>query len=110
MSCYFIKKEGSIFPVTIFTLGKFNLFDSIIVIDNVTRETIKILVTAEIKSDKKLVLRYLIIPFMKADITAIPRPLPDTIKISTSSLRLLKYCATINVLQSLVMPTPIPGK
>lgn len=37
-----------------------------------------------------------------------PSPLPDTMKISTNSLLLLKYCATISVLQSLVIPTPIP--
>lgn len=47
-------------------------------------------------------------PFMKADMTAIPKPLPETMKISTSSLLRLKYCATINVLQSLVILTPIP--
>ena len=45
---------------------------------------------------------------MNADMTAIPRPLPDTIKISTNSRRLLKYWATISVEQSRVMPTPIP--
>lgn len=47
-------------------------------------------------------------PLMNADMTAIPRPLPDTIKISTNSRRLLKYWATISVEQSRVMPTPIP--
>jgi hypothetical protein len=47
-------------------------------------------------------------PLMKADITAIPRPLPETMKISTNSRRLLKYCATISVEQSRVIPTPIP--
>lgn len=46
--------------------------------------------------------------FIKIDITNIPEPLPETMKISTKSRRFLKYCATINVEQSLVMPTPIP--
>jgi len=51
---------------------------------------------------------YVIAPFMKADIIAMPKPLPETIKISTNSLFLLKYWATISVLQSRVIPTPIP--
>lgn len=51
---------------------------------------------------------YVIAPFIKADMIAIPKPLPETIKISTSSLFLLKYWATISVLQSRVIPTPIP--
>ena len=40
----------------------------------------------------------------------IPRPLPDTINISTNSRLLLKYCATISVEQSLVKLTPTPVK
>lgn len=55
-------------------------------------------------------LTYVIAPFIKADMTAIPNPLPDTMKISTNSLFLLKYCATISVLQSRVIPTPIPAR
>lgn len=47
-------------------------------------------------------------PFMKLDMTAMPIPLPDTMNISTNSRLRLKYCATINVEQSLVIPTPIP--
>lgn len=47
-------------------------------------------------------------PLINADIIAIPSPLPDTMNISTNSLRLLKYWATISVEQSLVMPTPTP--
>lgn len=47
---------------------------------------------------------------MNADMTAMPSPLPDTMKISTNSRLLLKYCATINVEQSLVRPTPTPEK
>lgn len=47
---------------------------------------------------------------MKVDMTAMPSPLPDTINISTNSRLRLKYCATIRVEQSLVMPTPIPEK
>lgn len=42
---------------------------------------------------------------INADIKAIPAPLPDTIKISTNSRLRLKYCATINVEQSRVIPT-----
>lgn len=41
---------------------------------------------------------------INADIKAIPAPLPDTIKISTNSRLRLKYCATINVEQSRVIP------
>lgn len=51
---------------------------------------------------------YLIAPLMKVDMTAMPSPLPLTMKISTSSRRLLKYCATISVEQSRVRPTPTP--
>lgn len=47
-------------------------------------------------------------PLINADITAIPKPLPLTINISTNSLRRLKYWATINVEQSRVIPTPTP--
>lgn len=47
-------------------------------------------------------------PLMKLDMTAMPIPLPDTMNISTNSRFRLKYCATISVEQSLVMPTPIP--
>jgi len=47
-------------------------------------------------------------PLMKLDITAMPIPLPETMNISTNSRFRLKYCATISVEQSLVMPTPIP--
>lgn len=54
--------------------------------------------------------QYLMAPSIKVDITAMPIPLPDTMKISTNSRLRLKYCATINVEQSLVMPTPIPEK
>lgn len=46
--------------------------------------------------------------FINIDITNIPEPLPDTIKISTKSRLFLKYCATISVEQSLVIPTPMP--
>lgn len=53
-------------------------------------------------------IEYLIAPFINADITAIPNPLPLTIKISTNSRRLLKYWATIKVEQSRVIPTPTP--
>ena len=49
-------------------------------------------------------------PLMKADIKEIPKPLPDTTIISTNSLLLLKYCPTIKVLESLVIPTPIPKR
>lgn len=45
---------------------------------------------------------------MNADITTMPNPLPDTIKISTNSRFRLKYCATINVEQSRLIPTPTP--
>lgn len=45
---------------------------------------------------------------MNDDMMAMPRPLPDTMKISTNSLRRLKYWATINVEQSRVIPTPTP--
>lgn len=51
---------------------------------------------------------YLMAPFINVDMTAMPRPLPLTMNISTSSRRLLKYCATISVEQSLVKPTPTP--
>lgn len=51
---------------------------------------------------------YLIAPCIQADIIEIPRPLPDTINISTNSLLLLKYWATIKVEQSLVKLTPTP--
>lgn len=44
---------------------------------------------------------------MNADIEDMPNPLPETMKISTNSLRRLKYWPTINILQSLVIPTPI---
>jgi len=55
-----------------------------------------------------IVITYLIAPLMKLDMTAMPIPLPDTMNISTNSRFRLKYCATISVEQSLVMPTPIP--
>ena len=42
------------------------------------------------------------------DMTEIPIPEPDTRNISTNSLLLLKYCPTISVAVSLVMPTPTP--
>lgn len=48
------------------------------------------------------------VDLMNDDMMAMPRPLPETINISTSSLRRLKYCATISVEQSRVIPTPIP--
>lgn len=51
---------------------------------------------------------YPIVLLMMTDIVAIPRPLPDTMKISTNSRRRLKYWATIRVEQSRVMPTPMP--
>jgi hypothetical protein len=51
---------------------------------------------------------YLMAPLMKLDMTAMPMPLPDTMNISTNSRLRLKYCATISVEQSRVMPTPIP--
>lgn len=47
---------------------------------------------------------------MQADMTAMPSPLPATMKISTSSRRRLKYWATIRVEQSRVKPTPTPKK
>lgn len=53
-------------------------------------------------------LLYLIAPLMKVDITAMPKPLPLTMNISTSSRLLLKYWATISVEQSRVNPTPTP--
>lgn len=55
-----------------------------------------------------IIVTYLIAPLMKLDMTAMPIPLPDTMNISTNSRFRLKYCATISVEQSLVMPTPIP--
>lgn len=45
---------------------------------------------------------------INVDITTMPNPLPDTIKISTNSRFRLKYCATIKVEQSRVIPTPTP--
>lgn len=55
-----------------------------------------------------IITTYLMAPLMKLDMTAMPIPLPDTMNISTNSRFRLKYCATISVEQSLVMPTPIP--
>ena len=46
----------------------------------------------------------------KTDMAAIPRPLPETRMISTSSRFRLKYCPTISVAGSLVMATPTPGE
>ena len=46
---------------------------------------------------------------IKADITDIPKPLPETTKISTNSRFLLKYWPTIKDEESLVIPTPTPG-
>jgi hypothetical protein len=46
--------------------------------------------------------------FIKLDIIAKPNPLPETTNISTNSRFRLKYCATISVEQSRVMPTPTP--
>lgn len=52
---------------------------------------------------------YLIAVLMKTDIVAMPSPLPDTKKISTNSLFLLKYWPTIRVAGSRVMATPTPN-
>ena len=51
---------------------------------------------------------YLMAVLMKTDMVAIPRPEPETRKISTNSLFLLKYWPTIKVAGSRVMATPTP--
>ena len=45
---------------------------------------------------------------MNVDMSAMPKPEAATTKISTNSLRRLKYWATIKVEVSRVKPTPIP--
>ena len=53
---------------------------------------------------------YLILWLKDTDITARPIPLPETLIISTSSRRRLKYWPTIIVAESLDIATPIPEK
>ena len=45
---------------------------------------------------------------IKIDIMVMPKPLPDTKMISTSSRFRLKYCPTISAAGSLDIPTPKP--
>ncbi len=48
---------------------------------------------------------YPVVSMRKTDMTATPTPVEATLTASTASLLLLKYCPTITVAVSLVIPT-----